>query len=57
MLAFGWTIIAIILDYFLLVKVFNPADGYYKFDVYLYYIFTFVLPLIAGAMQKPTISS
>ncbi|MEI6144732.1 MAG: hypothetical protein WCP91_03995 [Candidatus Berkelbacteria bacterium] len=43
-----WAVIAIVLDYFLLVKLFNPTDGYYKIDVYLYYIITFVLPLIVG---------
>jgi len=48
LLAIGWTPIAVIFDYFFLVKVFKPADGYYKLDVYLYYILTFVLPLIVG---------
>ncbi len=47
-LAISWTLIAVVFDYFFLVKVFNPADGYYKLDVYLYYILTFVLPLIVG---------
>lgn len=45
-LAIVWTSIAIIFDYLFLVKVFNPADGYYKLDVYLYYMLTFVLPLL-----------
>jgi len=45
-LAIVWTLIAIICDYFFLVKLLNPADGYYKLDVYLYYIITFALPLI-----------
>lgn len=44
----AWTLIAIIFDYFFLVKTLNPADGYYKLDVYLYYILTFLLPLLAG---------
>jgi hypothetical protein len=43
-----WTAIAIVLDYILIVKAFNPADGYYKLDVYLYYGLTFVLPIIVG---------
>lgn len=47
-LAIAWTIIAIVFDYFFLVKIFKPADGYYKFDVYVYYVLTFILPLIAG---------
>lgn len=53
-LAIIWTIIAVVLDYFLLVKLFKPTDGYYKIDVYLYYIFTFVLPLIVGYFKKQT---
>jgi hypothetical protein len=51
-LAVIWTLIAIIFDYFFLVKVFNPADGYYKLDVYLYYVITFILPLIVGWRKK-----
>jgi hypothetical protein len=51
-LAVIWTLIAIVLDYFLLVKLFKPADGYYKVDVYLYYILTFLLPLIVGWRKK-----
>ncbi|MFA5249463.1 MAG: hypothetical protein WC397_02905 [Candidatus Paceibacterota bacterium] len=47
-LAVIWTAIAIVFDYFFLVKLFNPEDGYYKLDVYLYYILTFVFPLAAG---------
>jgi hypothetical protein len=47
-LAVSWTLIAVVFDYFFLVKVFKPTDGYYKLDVYLYYILTFVLPLIVG---------
>lgn len=43
-----WAIIAIVLDYFLFVKLFNPADGYYKLDVYIYYATTLLLPIIVG---------
>lgn len=43
-----WTLIAIVLDYFFLVKLLHPADGYYKLDVYLYYSVTFLLPLLIG---------
>jgi hypothetical protein len=32
-LAVVWTLIAIALDYFFLVKMLKPADGYYKLDV------------------------
>jgi len=43
-----WTIIAIICDYFFLVKMLNPIGGYYKADVCLYYALTFILPLFVG---------
>jgi len=43
-----WTLIAVILDYLFIVRVLSPAGGYYKLDVYLYYAFTFILPLIVG---------
>ncbi|MDD3246490.1 MAG: hypothetical protein PHF18_06510 [Methanosarcina sp.] len=47
-LAVVWVLIAIVFDYFFLLKAFKPADGYYKLDVYLYYALTFVLPLAVG---------
>ncbi|OIO08062.1 hypothetical protein CO115_02710 [Candidatus Falkowbacteria bacterium CG_4_9_14_3_um_filter_36_9] len=47
-LAFFWTLIAVVCDYLFLVKAFKPVDGYYKIDVYLYYILTFILPLLVG---------
>ncbi len=34
-LAIIWTALAIILDYLFILKLLNPADGYYKPDVYL----------------------
>lgn len=43
-----WTSVAVVFDYLFLVKLLQPAGGYYKIDVYIYYIFTFVLPLIVG---------
>lgn len=48
LLSVVWTLIAVVLDYFFLVKLFKPADGYYKLDVYLYYALTFILPLLVG---------
>ena len=48
LLAIVWTLIAVILDYLLLVRVFKPEDGYYKLDVYLYYALAFTLPLAVG---------
>lgn len=53
-LAITWTLIAVVFDYFFLVKAFKPADGYYKLDVYLYYLLTFALPLLVG-WRKTTI--
>ncbi len=55
LLALVWTVIAVIFDYFLLVKVFKPADGYYKLDVYLYYTLTFLLPIFAAFRKKAKI--
>ncbi len=47
-LAIVWTVMAIAFDYLFIVKALNPADGYYKLDVYLYYALTFTIPLIVG---------
>lgn len=54
-LAVVWTLIAIVFDYVFLVKLFKPADGYYKLDVYLYYTLTFMLPLLVGSKKKVTV--
>lgn len=51
-IAVTWTLIAIACDYVFLVKLFNPADGYYKLDVYVYYALTFILPLLIGIRKK-----
>lgn len=51
-LAVVWTAIAIVFDYLFLVQVFKPADGYYKLDVYVYYVLVFVLPLITGWIKR-----
>lgn len=47
-----WTILAVVLDYLLIVKAFNPPDGYYKLDVYLYYGLTFFLPVLTGIIKN-----
>jgi hypothetical protein len=52
-----WTAIAVVCDYFFLVKVLKPADGYYKLDIYIYYLLTFMLPLIVGFIRKPTLNA
>lgn len=51
-LAVFWTAIAVLFDYFFLVRVFKPADGYYKLDVYLYYALTFIIPLVIGWRKR-----
>lgn len=58
-LAVAWTAIAVVCDYLFLVKAFAPADGYYKFDVYLYYTLTFALPVCVGwyHIKNKTITS
>jgi hypothetical protein len=50
-LFFFWGLIAIVFDYFFIVKLLN-SSAYYKPDVYLYYIMTFALPLIVGLIKK-----
>lgn len=52
--AIGWTIIAIVFDFLFLVRLLKPADGYYKLDVYLYYILTLMLPLAIGWYKTRT---
>jgi hypothetical protein len=47
-LALVWVLIAIVCDYLFLVQLLQPAGGYYKIDVYVYYAVTFVLPLLVG---------
>jgi hypothetical protein len=51
LLGIGWTLVAIVLDYLGIVKLLAPPDGYYKLDVYLYYLITLLLPLLAFAVQ------
>ncbi len=53
-MAVVWTLIAIVCDYFLLVKMFKPTDGYYKLDVYLYYALTLAMSILVG-WKKSTI--
>lgn len=52
-LAVLWTLMAVLLDYLFIVKLFG-SEGYYKADVYAYYALTFVLPIVVGwwKMQK-----
>lgn len=45
-----WMIMAIVLDFVFLVKLFNSPD-YYKLDVYIYYVSTLLLPVIFGYLN------
>jgi hypothetical protein len=54
LLGVGWSAIAIICDYVFLVKLLSPADGYYKLDVYLYYVLTLLLPFIVYKIKSAT---
>lgn len=54
LIAIAWTGIAIVFDYLFLVLLLNPADGYYKLDVYIYYALTFILPLTIGWYKTRT---
>jgi hypothetical protein len=51
-LAVFWTVIAVASDYIFIIRTFNPADGYYKPDVYLYYAITFLSPLIVAWWKR-----
>jgi hypothetical protein len=46
--ALAWALIAVVGDYLFIVKALQPADGYYKPDVYLYYALALAIPLYAG---------
>lgn len=54
-IALVWTVIAIICDYFFLVRAFKPTTPYYKLDVYIYYLLTFLLPVIVGLKKTKKI--
>jgi hypothetical protein len=45
--AIVWVLIAVVFDYFFIVKALKSV-GYYKLDVYLYYLLTLILPLAVG---------
>jgi hypothetical protein len=51
-LSIVWTAIAVVFDYLFIVKAFEPTDGYYKLDVYLYYAITFISPLVVAEWKK-----
>ena len=47
LLALTWVVIALVFDYLFIVKLLG-AIGYYKIDVVVYYVFTFLIPLVMG---------
>lgn len=57
LLAVVWSVMAVIFDYIFIVKMLKPAGGYYKLDVCLYYVLTFILPLIVGWYKKQNLIS
>ena len=46
-----WTLMAILLDYFFNVLLFKIGLSYYKLDIYVYYITTFILPLLVDVYK------
>ncbi len=48
LIASSWLIISVFLDYLFIFILLKPADGYYKPDVYIYYLLTFLLPISVG---------
>lgn len=46
-----WVVIAVALDYFFIVKLFNSLN-YYKPDVFVYYLTTFLIPLVIGLCKR-----
>ena len=51
-----WLAVALVLDYLVIITLFD-AEGYYKFDVYLYYALTFLFPVFIGLWKKPQVSA
>ena len=51
LLGVTWAVLAVVLDYLFIVRLFQPTDGYYKLDVYLYYVLTLLLPVAVGARR------
>ncbi len=47
-----WTLLATVLDYIFIVKMLNTGISYYKWDIYLYYTVTFILPILVGYLKQ-----
>jgi hypothetical protein len=52
LLGIGWSVIAVICDYVFIVRLLAPPDGYYKPDVYLYYLLMVLLPPGAAGLRR-----
>jgi hypothetical protein len=52
LLGIAWSAIAIAGDYLFIVRLLSPPDGYYKPDVYLYYLITLALPIVAALIRR-----
>jgi hypothetical protein len=49
----SWAVVAVVLDYLLLVRLFN-AQNYYDLDIIIYYGLTFLIPVAIGLkFSKP----
>ncbi len=48
----AWCAIAVLLDYVFIVKLLDPADGYYKPDVFIYYVSALLLPPLAALFRR-----
>lgn len=51
-----WTVWAILLDYLFIVKLLSPIDGYYKLDVYVYYLLTLLIPIFSVVWKNKKIN-
>lgn len=47
-----WCILSMVLDYYFVVELLHPSDGYYKFDVYLSYALILVIPPLVYWLKK-----
>lgn len=47
-----WAVIAVVFDYVGIVLLLHPENGYYKPDVYFYYVTMLVLPVAIGWARR-----
>ncbi len=51
-LAIAWTLIAIVGDFLFITLLFKSGASYYKPDVIMYYVLTFMLPVVWGWKKR-----